>query len=238
MICSGRLEAGGLCDSCRPVIPVIGDPACDRCGCPGVLDVSACPNCREKTWHFDRLIVPWPFGGEVQDLLHGLKYEGKTYVAPVLAEAIAERIRQVGYDKNSVVVPVPLHAARLRERGYNQSRLLAAGIARTLGLTTRLALRRVRPTETQTELGLEERVRNVDGAFRVRKNHWVAGQPILLVDDVCTTGSTVNACASVLLAAGAAGVTVVAAASPYHIEHRVESVTDGDLGHCDRVEVR
>ena len=216
VICDARLDATGLCDQCEQRVEWIGDPACRRCGCPGVADPATCPNCVEKPFNFDRLVVPWQFGEDVQRLLHGLKYEGKTFVVPVLVDAIVRRIGGLEIVcPDTLVVPVPLHASRFRERGYNQSQLLARGVARRLGIRVGNVLNRIRQTATQTRLGLEDRARNVDRAFTVRLPKRVSGKPILLVDDVCTTGATVNACTKVLLDAHASGVTVVAAASPY-----------------------
>lgn len=165
---------------------------------------------------FDRLVVPWRFVGPVQSLLHGLKYEGRTFVAPVVAAAVAGRLTASGVDlTDRLIVPVPLHNARLRERGYNQSQLLASELSRRLGLQTVNVLKRVRATETQTALGLKERVSNVSGAFVVKRPEKVCERRVLLIDDVCTTGATLNACTEALIEAGAVTVTAVAAASPY-----------------------
>lgn len=216
MICDVRLDATGLCEKCEQLVEWIADPACRRCGCPNVADPATCPNCAGKPFDFDRLVVPWQFGKNVQKLIHGLKYEGKTFVVPVLVDAIVRRISWLGIVcSDTVVVPVPLHSSRMRERGYNQSQLLAKGVARTLGIRTENVLNRTRPTATQTQLGLAERARNVDRAFAVRLPKRVSRKPVLLIDDVFTTGATVNACTKVLLEAHASEVTVVAVASPY-----------------------
>ena len=215
-MCGVRLEATGVCDGCEQGLGRIRNPACLRCGCPDVVDPSSCPNCVEKVFNFDRLVVPWQFCDDVQRLLHGLKYEGRTFIASVVADAMVRRIDGLGIIcPDTLVVPVPLHSSRMRERGYNQSQLLAKGIARRLDVRTAHVLKRVRPTETQTQLGLEDRARNVDRAFSVRLPDRVGGAPILLIDDVVTTGATVNACSQALLEAHAASVIVAAAASPY-----------------------
>jgi len=188
--CGSRIEASGFCRSCEDDLPVIST-GCHRCGCPGVEDVAQCPNCQDKHYAFDRLVVPWAFGDVVQQLLHGLKYEGRTFLAPVMGAAMARRVRGSGIVfADMQVIPVPLHPSRLRERGYNQSQLLASAIARDLGLATSNALKRVRPTTTQTALGQEERTTNVEGAFSLRRPEYVLGAHVLLVDDVCTTSAS------------------------------------------------
>ena len=191
MVCDVRMDATGLCDGCEQKVEWIDDPSCRRCGCPNVTDSATCPNCAEKLFDFDRLVVPWQFAKNVQKLLHGLKYEGKTFVVPVLVDAIVRRVRRLGIVSSyTVVVPVPLHSSRMRERGYNQSQLLAKGVARRLGIRSENVLNRIRPTATQTQLGIEERARNVDRAFVVRQPKRVRSKPILLIDDVFTTNAS------------------------------------------------
>jgi ComF family protein len=115
-----------------------------------------------------------------------------------------------------LIVPVPLHRSRERERGYNQSALVARGLGQILGVpVSPRALRRNRGTRTQTELSAEERARNVEGAFEVRDPGKVAGLRVLLVDDVLTTGATLDAGAAALRKAGARQVYAAAVASPF-----------------------
>ena len=217
VVCGERVDSSGFCPPCLSLLPCPVNP-CERCGCPEI-GTDSCPNCGDKDYVFDRLIVPWVFEDPVQHLLHGLKYEGRTFVAPIIAAAMARRVRDTGVrTPETVVVPVPLHPSRLRERGYNQSYLLASAMARELGLLTRDVLRRTRATATQTALGQDERVTNVAGAFEVKRPDAIRDRCVLLIDDVCTTGSTLNACTGALLLAGAARVVAVAAASPYRVE--------------------
>jgi ComF family protein len=124
-------------------------------------------------------------------MIHGLKYEGRTWLAPVMVSSMATRLAVAGFCKlETLVVPVPLHRARMRERGYNQSDLLAKGLGQALGFPVGAALTRVRVTKTQTRLGLEDRNANVAGAFAVRKGICLDGKRILLVDDVVTTSAS------------------------------------------------
>jgi ComF family protein len=139
--------------------------------------------------------------------IHQLKYRGARHLAEPLGELLLETFDDIGDDTRigpsaDVLVPVPLHSSRLAERGYNQSALLAAELSRATGLPVADGpLRRIRPTEPQMALPAERRRANVVGAFAVRSAELV-GARVLLIDDVCTTGSTLEACAAALKAAG------------------------------------
>lgn len=152
-----------------------------------------------------------PYEGPVRAALHALKYGGETRLAEPLGLAVARRWAAAGAG-GDVLVPVPIHAARRRERGYDQAELLAVAAGRALGLVSASALERVRTTTPQFELGRRERAANVAGAFRVVDPGFVAGRWVILVDDVVTTGATLAACARALLGGGAAAVSAVTVA--------------------------
>lgn len=221
LLCRSPLGAGyiGICPSCRTGLEIIDGPVCDRCGCPLGQDQVPCPNCSEKVFSFEKMRALAPFNPNVQRLVHMLKYEGRTLAGRVLGNDLGLALGRSGIMlEGSVIVPVPLHASRRRERGYNQSALIGRAVARVLCLPVDAGvLRRVRLTQTQTALDLAGRAANVHGAFLVRRNTRVAGKTVLLVDDVITTGATANACADALMAAGAERVLVAAAASPYRV---------------------
>lgn len=140
--------------------------------------------------------------GPVQALVHALKYSGGMVVGRYLGREIGELIRSRPWARDlDVIIPLPLHRAKERERGYNQAGLCARGIASVLGLPVlRSGVRRIRWTRSQTTLGFAERQDNVASAFVVplRERPALRGKHILLVDDVITTGATIRACAEVL----------------------------------------
>jgi ComF family protein len=150
------------------------------------------------------------FGGPVREALHALKYRGERRLAPVLAGAMVERWRRAGRG-GELLVPVPVHASRRRERGFDQAEDLAAAVARGLGLPWAPALERRTRTVAQHSLGRAERARNLGGAFVVRADHRdvVMGRWTILVDDVSTTGATLTECAAALRTAGARAVSAL-----------------------------
>jgi ComF family protein len=147
----------------------------------------------------------------MREIIHHLKYRNKRSLSRHLGEMMAETLgSNVDWD---AVLPVPLHRARKRERGYNQSDLLAREVGRKLGVPVlEKALQRVKNTKSQTGLEREERLLNVQGAFRVKDKQGVSGKAVLLVDDVTTTGATLEACGEALALAGGVKVGAVVAA--------------------------
>ncbi|APR83080.1 Competence protein F [Minicystis rosea] len=162
------------------------------------------------------------FGGAVADALRRLKYSGRSDLGVPLGHLVRRAARSAGIEAD-VVIPVPLHPARLAERGYNQAALLGAEVANELAVPLfPLALARTRHTPQQARLDRASRLGNVTGAFRVRMPAQVRGRRVLLVDDVSTTGATLAACAAALREAGAAAVTSLVVA-------RTAQADDGDL---------
>lgn len=162
----------------------------------------------------DAALVGWYFDASLQTVIHAMKYEEMKSVGRKIGEALGEifgeELRQWGVTR---VAFVPLHPAKARARGYNQSELIASGVASVLGLPMeRKLLARVRNTPSQTALSVTERKENVSGAFRTRAK--CGGQSFLLVDDVITTGATASACATALKEAGALFVALLAAGTP------------------------
>jgi ComF family protein len=203
-----------LCPDCIAGFVAVGDSICRICGEPQAAP-GVCRRCLASPPAFKCVRSAFRFEGGIRRAIHGLKYNGCRGVAVPLAAAIAERIPIPS--QASVMCPVPLHAERQAERGYNQARLLAQELARNwrISCLPEHALRRTRPTGSQVGLDYAARQDNVRDAFSADEPS-VTGRIIVVVDDVCTTGATINACAQVLLDAGAAlvlGVTLARASS-------------------------
>ena len=198
-------RAGPFCSICADAVEPV-PPGCPRCGLPG--RAAPCDGCALGGVAFDACHSGALFGGPVADAVHALKYSGRAAVARPLGAWLAER---VPLPASARVVAVPLARRRRIARGYDQAALLADAFARAARLP-RLAgaLRRVRETPPQVGRSREERLRNVAGAFQAARR--VAGERLVLVDDVVTTGATASACASALRAAGARSITVVSLA--------------------------
>ena len=197
-------EGGLLCQTCQGALPWIEAPFCQHCGLP-LEGNSVCRECRE--WrNLDGLRSPFRFEGVVRRAIHGLKYENLKALARPIAGLMA------GYAKENpmpaeLMVAVPLHRRRLRERGYNQSALVARELSRLLAVPVAEGiLVRSRHASPQMETAsAETRRRNVAQAFECRGDE-VWGRHLLLIDDVCTTGATLESCAGALKAGGAASV--------------------------------
>jgi ComF family protein len=193
-----------LCEGCLALVPRLHVPLCARCLVSG-HEPSGCP--RHASYH---VFTPWVFDERAALVVHALKYRARPALAAPLGPALAAAVPGV-WRRPDLVVEVPLHAARERERGYNQAGLLADALAEVLE-APRLhgALRRVRATRPQARLGEASRRSNVAGAFAATRPASLAGRRVLIVDDVMTTGATLAACLETLQAAGAraAGVTL------------------------------
>lgn len=152
-------------------------------------------------------ITPFVFekDKELQHIIHSIKYSNKFEVGKRLGEIIAEKCGEKIYTWNiNLIVPVPLHQLKKVNRGYNQSFYIAKGLGKSLNISVKQnILKRIKFTQTQTALTLIERQENVEGAFRVKNKGMIKGKNILLIDDVITTGATINECAKVLIENGA-----------------------------------
>ncbi len=148
------------------------------------------------------------FTGPTRAAIHALKYGGERRLARPLGDLLAERWRRAGVG-GDVLVPVPVHPERRRERGFDQAELLAGAVGEALGMPMVTALERREATEAQHHLGRDERARNVGGAFGVRASEvgHIHGRWVVLIDDVTTTGATLAGCAAALTASGALAVS-------------------------------
>jgi len=206
-----------VCWDCWSDAARVEAPFCNLCGDPvaGAVDHDfICYSCSVETPAFDGARSAARYDGVVGEALRQLKYEKALWLAPDMAELLHNCL-EAEYPGRifDLIVPVPLHHVRRRERGYNQSAVLAYELGRRMGCPLPSGvLKRVRPTATQTNLTAKERLSNVVGAFKHKRAKGLAGRRVLLVDDVMTTGATVNACAKTLKASGVASVHVITAA--------------------------
>jgi ComF family protein len=202
--CGGCLAEGALwCSACHASLNYVRPPTCDRCGEPQTIGL--CTKCLAQPLQIESIHSVILFQGNVRQAIHRFKYERLAGLAEPLGDLLVEgwRARQLTADW---IVPVPLHAARQRERGYNQAELLARYLSQQTGTPCApAALNRTRRTAVQMELNAAERKINVAGAF-VAADGRLRGARVVVIDDVCTTGATLDACAAALLAAGAASV--------------------------------
>ncbi len=203
--CGARASAETLlCPACLAAIPRISFELCARCLVRGREPVG----CLAHPGFAVR--AAWVYDERAALVVHALKYDGRVRLAGSLGAELARAAAPAtGVD---LVTEVPLHATRRRERGYNQSALLAESLADRIGVP-RLAdvLERARPTAAQARLSVERRRRNVAGAFRARRPEWLEGRRVVIVDDVVTTGATLEACLAALAAAGARASAVTLA---------------------------
>lgn len=220
--CAGCGRLGSLfCASCLAQVEPLRPPICEHCGRPA-SSVGLCPFCRRTPSALDGIRSAAIFKEPLRSAIHHFKYYG----GQALAEPLASLLRDCWLRQSlpvDVLVPVPLHERRLQERGYNQAALLARELGRSLGLpVVEQVLHRVRETLPQVGLNARQRRENVAGAFHCL-NGAMRGRSVLLIDDVCTTGATLEACAVALRQEGkAAAVWALTVA-------RARGLDDGSL---------
>ena len=216
--CAGLVEEGRLrhvCAQCATLISLVQSPCCHICGHPFFGEVHGerfCAHCEALDPAFREGRTCVLLQGAGRSLVHALKYHRGVHVLEDMAVLVQATPGLADYLRGAVLVPVPLHPRKERERGYNQSRLLAEIFAAAGGAGTRVEepIRRLIDTPTQTTLDRRTRQENLKNAFALRSGAGInAAQRYVLIDDVFTTGSTLNACAMVLRRAGGVSVDVV-----------------------------
>ena len=212
--CREPVGSEGLCAACWSKLSFIAPPYCERLGIPfpfdpgpGVLSMEAIADPPA----YDRARAAVRFDEIARTLVHALKYGDRLDLAPIMGRWMANAGRELTREAD-LLVPVPLHWRRQWARRFNQSALLAEVVGKANGLrVSHGALKRIKATAQQVGLGRSERALNVQGAFGVRAGarSELAGRRLVLVDDVLTTGATIEACTRALMRAGAAGVDVL-----------------------------
>ena len=201
------------CAACWSSLPRIDTPKCTSCALPmadTIVGPSRCLDCQ-----IDPLPVDWceawgHYRGSLEKLLHAFKFERHDFLDAPLASLMETTLRARGDLAFDAIVPVPMHRAKERRRGYNQAELLARALAKNAGIACEPSLlHKCVDRGVQSKLNRRQRAENVRGAFEARG---ARGRAVLLVDDICTTGETLRACAAALLRAGAARVAAITVA--------------------------
>ncbi len=217
LLCGGSLGENPddrPCPHCLVGIKFFSHPRCPRCGLgfgetPG--EDHLCSGCLTEERYFSKARALGPYEGLIVEAISRFKYLGSSRLAKPLGTLLAEyKDADFPFSEFALILSVPLHPQRLRQRGFNQSLLLARRISRRHSIPLDFtALQRTRDTQPQTQLSGSERRKNIRGAFEVRRPEVIAEKHILLIDDVLTTGATVQECSRVLLKAGAKQVDVL-----------------------------
>ena len=206
-----------LCVDCEGKLSRIVPPFCAKCSEPfdgAITNPFSCASCSHRVLYFDAAVSAYRSRGIIRQVILNFKYGRQAHLCHLVARWLIaslddSRIREPAFD---AIIPVPLHPAKQRERGFNQAALLADRVAPCLGIPVRPVLQRIRFTTTQTAFDRAERIQNLRHAFRLRRNGDVRNLRVLLIDDVLTTGSTLSECARVLKENGAHSVYAATAA--------------------------
>jgi ComF family protein len=206
LLCSGRSAGKLLCAPCRSELPRLDRQHCDTCALP-ITEGTRCGACLAHPPRYDHVCAPYTYAFPIDELVQGLKYRNMLAIAPLLGTAIAASLDE----RPDVLIAMPLSDARLRERGFNQAQEIARHVARACEIPLiAQACRKIRDTAPQTALPWKERAKNMRKAFVCDVNF--SGRHVAVIDDVMTTGATLNEIARNLKQAGAARVTGLVAA--------------------------
>ena len=197
----GKVGAA-VCDDCLAEIKAIQTQVCPKCG--KISDRGTwCPSCKGDSQLTGIIIAAEYQKGPTKEMIHYLKYNSVTELAPLLADLMIDQLIDEDLPKDIIITVVPLHRKKKLERGYNQSELIGKIVAEKLGIEYQNLLIRKKYTESQVKLKGAQRRKNLDNVFELTKSIDVSGRSIILVDDVSTTGTTLEECARILRVANA-----------------------------------
>lgn len=206
LLCGGRSAGALVCVSCNADLPRLAPAHCDTCALP-ITEGTRCGACLAHPPRYDHVCAPFIYAFPLDELVQGLKYRSMLAIAPLLGNAIASCLDE----RPDMLIAMPLSDARLRERGFNQAHEIARHVARQCGIPLIAhACRKIRDTAPQTALPWKERAKNMRKAFVCDLS--LPGRHVGVIDDVMTTGATLNEIARNLKQAGAARVTGLVAA--------------------------
>jgi ComF family protein len=211
VLCHEKAEGQDLCAPCAAELPDI-EQACPRCAMPLRGETSReCGACQQNPPDYDRTIALFSYQDPIIKMVSQFKFHEKLLYGRLFSQLLIKKIRQQQLELPELLIPIPLHSSRLRERGYNQALELAKPLAKFFHLKLNYRdLVRTRVTQQQSTIKKNDRASNVKNAFAVRQK--ISAKHVGLIDDVMTTGHTVNECANVLKKQGVEKVTVFAVA--------------------------
>lgn len=196
-----------LCPACQSGLRGCEPPHCERCAEPLTPGRSHCRECSTRLYACARVRAAFLYKGPAVSIVHAFKYRGRRSAARSAGLWMAAALPRFSELHGAeLLVPMPLHPSRRRERGYNQALLIAESLSAASGIPLDESLARTRRTDPLWALGRSERQQSLSGAFLCTRPGMVRGRKVLLVDDVCTTGASLESCAEALLSAGAASV--------------------------------
>ncbi|MDD5492540.1 MAG: ComF family protein [bacterium] len=200
------LSAGArICPGCHKKILEIGDYYCRKCGKAIQIDTSFCVDCSgQDLLYYDSIRAAGIYQGVLREAIQAFKYNSRSCLGRELGEFMLNSYRKhFSLTTIDTLIPVPLHKKQFAKRQYNQSAVLAGNLSKAIGIpVSPQALSRTRETRPQYTLNKQERAKNIKNAFRVKEGTQLPGAKVLVIDDICTTGSTINECARVLKQAG------------------------------------
>jgi len=211
LCCEKKISKGYLCLECESKIIFLSQPRCHHCLMPLSTNSShLCQQCLKKTYPYQRLISATAYKEPLTSLIHLFKYRNCDYLANFLSSLMIKHLLKIGFNPNKykLITPVPLHKDKLKTRGYNQSQLLSKLLSNHFKIPFKddiIENTNIRPS--QTKLPKEQRKKNTEGIFVVKEN--LKNENIILVDDIFTTGSTVNACSKALCEKQAGDITII-----------------------------
>ena len=194
-----------LCAHCENLFLPIEGPRCTVCSVPVKPGARVCPSCSGRAFYFENNRAAFIYEDLIRDMIHEIKFRKRRHVAQGLGRLWAGVIAK-DIPAYAILVPLPMHPKKRRERGFDQAEVMAAAIAETTGIKLIKALERIQDTPPQSGLHPQQRAENVRGAFRVPHGVNITGESIMLIDDIYTTGASLNECARVLKAGGAEDV--------------------------------
>lgn len=206
-----------ICDDCYESISFTDKGGCEICGKRLHLNFKTCEDCLDYKRYFNKVYSPIEYKGIIKDAIYKYKYKNNAYMYKLFGRLLMNYLNDFKLNDIDVIVPVPLHRSKLRTRGFNQAALISKYISRNLNINIENNnLIRQKKTLIQNKLNKYERIENIKDAFKVKCSEKFKDKKILLIDDIYTTGATVNECSRILLRSGAEEVNILTIANVIH----------------------